>query len=352
MNGSVEVSARALTLPDLAVMLLRARWLVIGVTFAGAVWGAAASLLSTRQFASNASFVPEESGGAASGLAATARQFGLTIPGATKGWSAGLYVDVLKSQQLMESIATDTVVVAELGDRRVALLDLMEIEAPSAALRVARGVRHLQREVVRVTESRNVGSVSVRAITPWPSVSQQVVRRMLDRVSHFNVSIRQTQAAEEARYAESMSDSAERVLRAAEDSLLRFLQENREIGNSPGLQFRRDRLQREVTMRQELYSSLVMTRDEARLRRVRDTPVISVIESPTLPVIGESRGTILRVMMTGFAGFALVLAWLLFRRVVLIEPQATATAADVRDEFAAILPARLRRRFRAPAPSS
>lgn len=342
MNHVDRASAadEGMTLLDLAVMLVRSRRWIVAATVIGAVGAALVSISSTRQFQSIASFVPEEGQGAATGFAATARQLGLALPGGAKGWSAGLYVEILKSRNMLSSIAAETVVVAELGDRRIALLDLFEVTGRTAEHRLARGVLHLDRQVIRVSESRNVGSVTVRARTPWASVSRRITSLLIERVNEYNVTTRQSQAAAEARYAESMAAAAEVELRAAEDALLGFLQQNRQPAGSPALQAERDRLAREVALRQELYGSLVMSRDEARLRRVRDTPVLSVTEPPTLPAIGESRGTVLRAFLGALAGMLVVVGSLLLRR-ALGEPPARATPSDLRRALEDALPSRV-----------
>jgi len=81
-----------------------------------------------------------------------------------------------------------------------------------------------------------------------------------------------------------------------------MLQFNRAIANSPELGFQRDRLQREVSLRQQVYASLMQSREDAKIREVRDTPVLTVLESPRLPVVGEARNSVKKALLGGFAG--------------------------------------------------
>jgi uncharacterized protein involved in exopolysaccharide biosynthesis len=60
-------------------------------------------------------------------------------------------------------------------------------------------------------------------------------------------------------------------------------------------------MQREVSRRQEVYTSLLQSREEAKIREVRELPVITVLERPRVPVVGESRKTVLKVLMGGLA---------------------------------------------------
>ena len=63
-----------------------------------------------------------------------------------------------------------------------------------------------------------------------------------------------------------------------------FLQRNRDLLNSPELTFQRDRLQREVSMQQEVFTSLAQALEQAKIEEVRDTPVLTLVEEPELPV--------------------------------------------------------------------
>jgi len=89
---------------------------------------------------------------------------------------------------------------------------------------------------------------------------------------------RQSQAAAERGFTEERMAEAQEELRAAENELQRFLQNNRQFQNSPELVFQHDRLQRRVAMRQQVYTSLVQSYEQARIDEVPNTPVITVVE--------------------------------------------------------------------------
>jgi uncharacterized protein involved in exopolysaccharide biosynthesis len=105
----------------------------------------------------------------------------------------------------------------------------------------------------------------------------------------------------ERQFVESLVADAETALRAAEDRMQTFLQGNRVI-ESPQLVFARDRLQRDITLRQQVFNSLVQSREEARIREVRDTPVITVLESGRLPTMQEPRKSVQKALVGGIMG--------------------------------------------------
>jgi uncharacterized protein involved in exopolysaccharide biosynthesis len=128
-------------------------------------------------------------------------------------------------------------------------------------------------------------------------VSFEVANRLLEGVNKFNLVTRQSQAGEERRFTEERLTAARASLRVAEDRLERFLRANRQLG-SPGLIFERDRLQREVTLQQQVVVGLAQAHEDARIREVRDTPVITVIERPTLAAEPDPRGRLV-ILMSG-----------------------------------------------------
>jgi len=293
---------REISLLALGSVLLRWRRTVVGLGIAGATLGLAIGLTSARMYVSSATFVSQgNEGGATSGLALAASQLGIRVPsGSNSAWGPPVYVELLTSQTLLGPIALDTFVVAEKGGRRIALMELLGVEGPTLAWRTQRTVRALGR-MVTASEDRGMVAVRLKVATKWPSVSLALASGLVRGVNQFILETRRSQAREERIFVEARTGEAERSLREAEDQLQQFLQRNRTI-SSPELGFERDRMQRLVALRQQVYTTLLQNREDARIREVRDTPVITLIESPRLPVVGESRNVVKKVLIGGFAG--------------------------------------------------
>ena len=289
------------SLLGMASVLLRYRRRIAGLVLAGAVLGAASAILSRRVYQSSATFIPQGTDANNAGLALAASQLGIKMPSTGGGWGPPIYVELLNSRALLEPLALDTLVVPEEGQRQMALMDLVGVKAPTPALRLERTVRELANTVVSASEDRRLGAVRLTATTRWPTVSLNLAQQLVKGVNQFNVVTRKSQATAERQFAEVQEGEAERALRDAEDRLQQFLQGNRTIV-TPELGFQRDRLQRNVTLRQQVYTSLVQSREEARIREVRDTPVITVIEDPRLPVLAESRGVVLKTILGALLG--------------------------------------------------
>jgi uncharacterized protein involved in exopolysaccharide biosynthesis len=269
----------------------------------GAVIGLIDGLLTRRTFASSATFIPQDADAGLSGLALAASQFNVKLPAMGGAWGPAVYVELLQSPVLLEPIATDTLTVPELGNQRITLIDLLKVRGASRAERLERAEIAL-RNLITARELRSLNAVELTVRTHWPSVSATIARQLVDGVNKFNVSSRRTQASAEREFIEQRVEVAAAALRAAEDRLATFLQQNRVTG-SPELTLERDRLQRGVNLQQQLYTTLLQSREEARAREVRDTPVITVLEAPLTPVLPESRRTLLKAVL-GMLGFGLL----------------------------------------------
>lgn len=301
----------------LSTVLLRGRWRVVRWMLAGAVLAAARAFILPARYEATAAFVPQATNDTRSGLATLAGQFGVSIPTTNASESPDFYVRLVKSRELLGRIAADTFTVVEEGGRLATLDGLFDTGGATPAVRHERAEQRLER-VVNAAIAKNAGVVELSAATGWPSVSLAIVRHLVDDVNEFNQRTRQTQASAERKFLESRIAVARSELRAAEDSLQRNLAENRELIGASALTFVRERLQRAVSLRQQLYTALMESYDDVRLREVRDTPVISVVEAPAVSPEPESRGRVLGVlvgvMLGGLAGAGLVIGAAAMRR--------------------------------------
>jgi uncharacterized protein involved in exopolysaccharide biosynthesis len=319
------------SLLPLATALLRRRRLIATVGLVGAVAGLIVGLRTPRQFTSTATFVPQTSEGSqAQGLAAAVTQLGIRIPGSGNTWGPPIYVALLRTREILEPVALDTLTVAETG-ARTTLADLLGITGP-AARRGELAADELA-DLVIPSETKTFSGVRVTVTTKWASVSQVLAERLLRQLDAFSLQTRKSQATPERRFVEAQANDAERQLREAEDRLQAFLQANRATG-SPTLTFQQDRLQREVSLRQQAYTSLVVSLSEARIREIRDTPAITVLEPPRLALVPERRNLPLRTVAGGMAAAVIAILFVLFQQA---SASARTSSDDATREFFAVL---------------
>ena len=285
-----------------AVLRHRALVLITAVLTAGAV--VTAILLMPRTYTSESSFMPQakKTGAGLSGLAA---QFGFALATGDAGQSPAFYADLATSRSLLGPLV-DGKYRLETRDGVVegTLVQYYKSKGATPALRRDAAIRSLK-EDIEATTVQKTGLVNLAVTMKQAPLAFEINQRLLALLNEFNLHTRQSQAAEERRFTERRLSEVRQDLRAAEDRLQQFLQRNRDVMNSPELQFQRDRLQREVLMQQEVFTTLAQALEQAKIEEVRDTPVLTTVQLPDVPVRPDRRGVVLKGFLALVAGLSL-----------------------------------------------
>lgn len=245
-----------------------------------------------------------------------------------------MYVELVRARALLEPMALDTIVVAERAEGRYTVADVFGVSPTlPPAKRIDNTVSALA-GTIGAEEVRALGGVRINVRTKWPSVSMALADRLLHRVNEFSLETRRVQAAAERQFAELQAAQARLGLRDAEERLQSFLRRNRAIDGSPELSFERDRLQRAVSLRQEVFTGLQQSGEQARMQEMRDLAVITTLEHPRLPEIPESRKTARKGITWALFG-ALVGAFLAFLTHA-VSAGRKATSKEAREFYAEV----------------
>jgi uncharacterized protein involved in exopolysaccharide biosynthesis len=311
-------------------LFLEQRRIIIALALLGGLAGGLTGLLKQRRWTSSASFLPKSASeeNRLSGLQNLAGQFGLSVPGAVSASplsSPAFLADVVESMRILGPVLDDTLAVVEKGGRRIAMLDLLEIDEHPPAKRRQLGLRVMSQEWVELDVPRSLsgsGALKLSVSTPWPSVSQQIGSRVIAELNRLNLQAGQAQAAEERRFVEQRLEAQRQALVAAEERLAADMRRNRVIEGSPELIFERERLQRDVSLQQQIFLGLAQRNEDTRIREVRDVPVLTVIEPPSLPVLPDARGTVRRGFMGLLIGAAFGALVVLLREIVVVRREA------------------------------
>jgi uncharacterized protein involved in exopolysaccharide biosynthesis len=269
---------------------------------------AAWSLTRDRRYAASASFMPQVAEGrGAGGAAALAQQFGVSLGTDRPGQSPQFYVDLLRSRTLLrEAVESEYHVPTDEGRTwRGSLIQYWELGDGVRSGPPWRQATEIVSDAISASVSRETGVVQLNVSSDHPVLAEQIAERLLELLNEYNLEVRQGRAQEEGRFISGRLSEAQAELRAAEGALQDFLRQNREFGNSPELAFEHDRLQRQVMMRQEVYTSLLRSQEQARIDAVRDTPLLTVIDHPAGTAEPEGRGTVLRAMLAFMLGLML-----------------------------------------------
>lgn len=297
---------KEVSLFTLGAILLRHRWNIAGWMFAGMLVAVIPVLRQSRMYQASASFVPQGNEGTQSGIASLAGQFGVSLPSSGQNQSVDFYLSLIKSREVLGPLVRDTFVVEEMGGQRIPFTQLFGVIGGTSRLEEELGVEAL-RGMTTAAVVRTSGIIELSVATKWPSVALAILTSLVDGVNQFNLRSRQGRAAAERQFIEKRLALAKDDLRASENQLEEFLRANRQSGSDPSFAFPRDRLQRIVTLRQQVFTTLTQAYEDARLREVRDVPVITLVESPAVRSTPMPRGRALRAALGMFFGGLLCL---------------------------------------------
>lgn len=285
-------------------VMLRHRVLIVSLMLLFGFYNGFKSVTSGKTYTVESQFLVKgsRSGGQLGGLAA---QFGISIGGGDAASSPQFYLDLLESKGILWPIAlksytvtTDSGVVT--GD----LIKIFHIKDPRPIVRRAKVIDALK-GAISSTSSLKTGVITVFVRSGNPALAVQISTNLLAEVNVYNLARRQEQAAGERVFVQKQMDEKRAELRQAEGELRSFLEGNRLYVASPELILEKNRLQRQVDMRNSLYSSMLQAYETARIEEVRDLPVISVVEPPEMPIEPDTRGGAKKTLMGLLIGFVL-----------------------------------------------
>lgn len=285
------------------------------IGFAAAVVTAVITLFLPNHYKSEARVLPIEAkgmGGGLGNLAAAAAAFGVSVPGGDG--SDANFVDILNSRSLREKLLETEFTFKErawrFGDEQPQKETLLRY---LMAANHDRGVGAL-RGILLVSRDLKSRVITLTAETKSPELSQQVVRRALELLEVFIQEKGRTRGGAKAAFAERRLEEARMDMAQVESDFRRFLDGNRNylLSADPSVRLRGMRLEAELKLRQQLVTTLALSREQALMEEKNDIPILNVLDPGNLP-IDKSKPVRSRLV---FLAFFLVSAgaWAWFNR--------------------------------------
>lgn len=302
-------------------VILRHRVMISLSALIVAAVAATYALTRPLTYTSIASFIPQMRQSTGTGLAA---QLGMVLPGADLSESPQFYVDLLRSREILGRAIDSTYQIrTATSTTRIDLVTLYGGKGENAPLRRDRAIARLSDRLgTGVSTRTNVVTLKVAAYDP--NLAQAITQRLIDLLGEFNLRRRQTRARAERRFSEERLQAVRGELRVAEDRMQYFMQSNRDYRNAPALYLQGQRLESDVALLRQVVTTLQQATEQAKIDEVRDTPTITVIETPSIPVRRDGRGTPKAVILGGLVGLVIGVA-LAFLRELLSRPEVRRT---------------------------
>jgi uncharacterized protein involved in exopolysaccharide biosynthesis len=285
---------------------------------------AAVVMLLPRRYMATSQLTPSQSSSqirGPAGVGVLAAQFGFRVGPTGNADSPEFYAELIRSQGLLREVTRVSYRVAARDGSddtvSVTLPQWYGIEASDPDVRLRAATARLN-ENLDVTTDATTGTVTVVTHASNPNLAVEINRKILDLLNEFNIEKRQSQAAAEREFVESRIQEARADLNQAEDELRSFMERNVRYEQSPTLRVEAGRLQRNVSLYQEVYTSLATLLEETKLEEVRNTPVITIVEVPADTVRPEPRRLmvwiILAVIGSGVLAVFLAFGWEFLRK--------------------------------------
>lgn len=283
-------------------------------------------ILRPPRYVAESRAMPRSTEGSMSRFAGIAAQFGVSLPGASAGNPAKLYVEMLGSQQLMRDALQSRFAVPSTPDGRDStrgvLLDLLHVEGRTLRDRQESGM-NLLRSMIDVSSSEGAGTIRLRVTSPSASLSEQLNRRLLELLNESTLRSRRDQAEGERQFIDNRLLSAQQELTTAEDEERRFLELNRQYASSPALVVELERLRRRVDLRQQVFTALAQAYEQARIDEMRNTPLLTILDPPEMTArkVGRKRDALVWLVLGFVLAVGIALGREVMRRRQLEEPR-------------------------------
>ncbi len=331
------------SLLDILLVLARHKSLILRTVLIFTLLGVTYALLAPKEFTSEARVVREaqqESGGLPSGIPSGALSgLGISLGGASSGLTPAAYPDVLQSREVRLAVVRDTFRFPD-AERPMTFVDyvnrppgplstvldytlwlpwtlkgmvgqaISETPAPAGTTDAGEPLVPSEEEdealktvgnMISASVDEETGLMTISVTAGGPQIAADLTESFLDHFSTRVREIRTDKVRERLQFVEGRFEEAERELETAEDQLARFLERNQNP-TTASLQFQQDRLRRQVSFKEQLYSELQSQLTQTRLDLQRRQPVVTVVEEPVPPTQRSAPKRTLIVILSLFLG--------------------------------------------------
>ncbi|MCS3755672.1 Wzz/FepE/Etk N-terminal domain-containing protein [Salinibacter ruber] len=317
-----------MSLLDILLVLARHKTLIVRTVLVFSLLGVTYALLAPEEYTSEARVVREaqqEGGGLSGGLpggigGGALSGLGISLGGAASGLTPQAFPDVLQSREVRLAVVRDTFRFPD-AERPMTYVEYMSqpvgtlskvleytlwlpwtlkgalgkaisgTPAPAGTtetgeLKIPTEEENAAMEAVggMVTTSvdEETGLMTISVTTSGSRLAASLAESFLNHFTARVREIRTEKVRERLKFVEERFDEAEQELERAEERLAQFLERNQNPTTAT-LQFKRDRLQRQVSFKEQLYSELQSQLTQTRLDLQRRQPVVTVVEEPVPP---------------------------------------------------------------------
>ena len=325
-----------MTLIDFLLVLVKRRRIIGGVIIGFFVLGGIFVLMSPAEYESKARVireVPDETPSLGGGGLSALQGLGIGLGGlGGSGLTADAYPIIAESREVRLAVVQDTFYFPSI-DERTTYVQFVDQGSSGLLSRLSREVGTLFggetqgrqpirdasgnlvypteeeekaieriRSSVTTTVDQQTGIMSLSVRMGDPVLASNMVESFIEALRKRVRVLRTKKKRQNLQFVKQRFAEAEKELRQAEQRLAQFIDRNQNISTA-GLRTERDRLERQVRFKSELYSSLQAQVTQARIQVQKSEPVTTVVEEPVPPIEASGPNPVLVIVLSAFLGF-------------------------------------------------
>ncbi|MDG5815532.1 Wzz/FepE/Etk N-terminal domain-containing protein [Chitinispirillales bacterium ANBcel5] len=286
-HSTINSVSDEISLIDLILIIWKGKWIVVICTLLATAAGVIYALHAPDVFSTSAHFITKTGRSSGGGnLNQLASMAGISM-------GSGGSID---PSEYLDKVIQDYNFVASLYERKwplgndsLHLEQILEIEPDSTVGNWERVYQMQKIERVRrgrfITINRDVrtGILTLTTNASDPQLAYELNRYTLEYVSNYIRNSLQSQAREKREFIEERIKEVRNDLNRSENALVRFKERNL-MSRSPQIQLEEARLQRQVTLNQEIYLQFQKQYEMVRIEELDDQTLVQVVRNPDVPV--------------------------------------------------------------------
>ena len=216
-------------------------------------------------------------------ISGLASQFGINLSSGTSSTN-WVYPEIIKSRKIAKRMLEKTVKSDENNEKKLINilldrrneLDFDNIDIVKASNKFI--------SLIDIQEDRKTGIYTIQITTENNFLSKQLLQGLFDELQNFQLTYNQNQHKKAREFIENRINLIKVELEKAEETLKNFTIKNRRIENSPKLLLEKNRLNREVGVPLEVFTTLRKELETTKIEEYKEKDYILIIDNPSLPL--------------------------------------------------------------------
>ena len=334
-NDEIQLKDILIKLSEYKAYLLKKKVAILSVSFLFCVIGVVISDYSETEYNAELTFVvEEESGSALSSYSSIANQFGFDLGGTSSStFSQQNILELLKSRRVVVATLLQNAKVNSKNDLLIEhYLELNKIKESWIENEDFDGVSfHDKLTYIHDSISSNIWNciikdqlsielqsdeaniITLSYISVNENFAKQFTETLIDEMSKMYITHQTKQARNTLDFLQDRADSVFKELELAEEEFAKIKDINQRIVKASG-RLKELQLMRRVEVLNTMYLEIVKNLELSKLTLLNQTPIITIIDKPILPLEEDSYSKVIFGILGAFLGGFLSVSFFVFRK--------------------------------------